>query len=587
MRIEAALRSPTHGPRETFRAIFRAAALACLMLAPAASLPHASGQKPAGLAPQVLAHVRAGEFGPALALANQAGAADVRDRLLATIARGQAGAGAPQAALATLDSAVREISQQPLSAGAQRGGGTQADFTQLIDLITRTVAPQTWDAVGGPGAIDSFPGGVFVDAAGLLGRLTQASARGDLEILRSQSGEFGANQDVGQSSQLRKISLTRLERQLQLRWSVGLPPTESMRVLAGLQRVRYVFVYPDSNDIVLAGPAGAWTADDEGRDVSRDTGEPVLQLDDLIVLLRNAYENGSRYSCTINPRQQNLAATKQFLDQLPKRSLTPEEGERSRRQLRDTLGKQDVEVKGIDPRTRTAKVIVEADYRMKLIGMGLEDGVLGVESYLDSIRLGPGAAPPATSILRWWFAMNYSALQTTPQRNAFELRGQAVQVLSENAMITELGERVFVGNTDPLTEQFAHSFTKHFEELADKYPVYAELRNVFDLSLVTALLRGEDLPGQVGWHLAFFRDADRCRVQLGNAPTAVETVINHRTVRKGSTKHILTGVSGGVTADPTPFVQRDAIFVDDYGVLRAEHGGARPRPKGEFAWWWD
>ena len=32
-----------------------------------------------------------------------------------------------------------------------------ADFDTLIELITSTIAPDTWDAVGGPGAIESFP----------------------------------------------------------------------------------------------------------------------------------------------------------------------------------------------------------------------------------------------------------------------------------------------------------------------------------------------------------------------------------------------------------------------------------------------
>ena len=38
-----------------------------------------------------------------------------------------------------------------------------------------------------------------------------------------------------------------------------------MRYLAGLLRVRYVFYYPDSKDIVLAGPAEGWVADPAGR----------------------------------------------------------------------------------------------------------------------------------------------------------------------------------------------------------------------------------------------------------------------------------------------------------------------------------
>ncbi len=36
------------------------------------------------------------------------------------------------------------------------GGGPQADFDSLIELITTTVAPTTWDDVGGPGSIAPF-----------------------------------------------------------------------------------------------------------------------------------------------------------------------------------------------------------------------------------------------------------------------------------------------------------------------------------------------------------------------------------------------------------------------------------------------
>jgi general secretion pathway protein D len=37
------------------------------------------------------------------------------------------------------------------------GGATMADFDTLIDLITQTIAPTTWDTVGGPGSIEGFP----------------------------------------------------------------------------------------------------------------------------------------------------------------------------------------------------------------------------------------------------------------------------------------------------------------------------------------------------------------------------------------------------------------------------------------------
>jgi general secretion pathway protein D len=42
------------------------------------------------------------------------------------------------------------------------GGGVQPDFDSLIDLITSTVHPSSWDAVGGPGTIARFEGNLSI-----------------------------------------------------------------------------------------------------------------------------------------------------------------------------------------------------------------------------------------------------------------------------------------------------------------------------------------------------------------------------------------------------------------------------------------
>lgn len=47
--------------------------------------------------------------------------------------------------------------QQPIGFGPGGvSGGTQPDFDSLIDLLTATVAPTTWDEVGGPGGVMGF-----------------------------------------------------------------------------------------------------------------------------------------------------------------------------------------------------------------------------------------------------------------------------------------------------------------------------------------------------------------------------------------------------------------------------------------------
>jgi len=377
------------------------------------------------------------------------------------------------------------------------------------------------------------------------------------------------------------VSLPRLEKQVQLRLAAGRAPTEAMQVLAGLERIRYVFVYPESGDLVLAGPAGDWTVDAENRVVSAESGRPVVLLDDLVVVLRHMQSApDARFGCLITPRRQGLARMQAFLKQ-PAPSLRTA-GQRNvwLQQLRSSLGMQDIEVYGLDPSTRAAAVMVEADYRM-------EEGTPGVTSYLDLIEIPPGGSPPPMSVLRWWFTLNYDAVLAGDQYQAFAVRGQGLKVLSENELLTQEGERIHTGKSEPPNRRFARSFTEHFDALCDKYPVYAELRNLGDLALVWALVREEQLAEKVGWHMTCFGGAGAYRVAAGAAPKAVETVVNDRVIRDANKIHTIAGVSGGVRIDPTPLVARSAIQIDRYGTLAAGHATSAAKDLPPDAWWWD
>jgi hypothetical protein len=294
------------------------------------------------------------------------------------------------------------------------------------------------------------------------------------------------------------------------------------------------------------------------------------------------------FGCTINPRQEALARVQEFLRQSSQRPLRPGERPAWLGRLRAQLGQQDIEVHGLDPRTRAARVMVEADYRMKLVGMGLEEGVPGVVSYLDLIEVGPGQAPPPLGVLRWWFTLNYDAVLATPDRLAFALRGQGVKVQSENERLTAEGKRVHTGQSEQWNRQFAASFTEHFDALCEKCPVYAELRNVFDLALACALVREEALAGKVAWHMTCFGPEGDYPVGLGPAPRTVETVIGHRVVQQGQQRHVIAGVSGGVRADPTALVAHQAVALDTQGALERQRSVAVPKQQLQSEqWWWD
>lgn len=59
--------------------------------------------------------------------------------------------------LGLLPSSSQARPAQPLGYGAgSMGGAAMADFDTLIELITSTIAPDSWEEVGGPGAIEEF-----------------------------------------------------------------------------------------------------------------------------------------------------------------------------------------------------------------------------------------------------------------------------------------------------------------------------------------------------------------------------------------------------------------------------------------------
>jgi hypothetical protein len=553
------------------------------------SAPRAKAAEPAD--PLLKAQLEAGEFAPALARASQS--AD-RDVWLESIAAAQAQSGDRSASFSTVSNIVddrirsrslKELANQPVR-GA-RGGGIQPDFNSLIDLIQNTVKPDSWTATGGPGALEKFPGGVFVDAQGVMRRLVKDETSNRLADLKATAGQNNGNHQARSKSPLRKVSLPRLEKEVQLRLAAGRPLDEEMRVMAGLQRIEYVMVYPESGDLVIAGPAEDWTVDFEGRVVGHENGHPTLRLEDLVVVMRHMMSSpDARFGCSITPTQDALSKAQEFIQQSSQKPLKPGQRTQWLEQLRSQVGLQTVEVfGGIDPQSRVAHVLLEADYRMKLVGIGLEEGTLGVPSYLSSIELAKGQAAPPMDVLRWWFTLNYDAILASPTHDIFEVRGQGVKVLSENELLTALGKRVHTGQSDDLNQQFAQNFTKHFAALSKKYPVYADLQNIFDLALVSALMKSENLAEQTNWHLTCFADPVQFNTAEGNLPKGVATVINHRVINK---VNIVAAVSGGVSVEPRSRVQPSALQVDRKGELQSERSRSAPAKSiARNAWWWD
>ena len=514
----------------------------------------------------------------------------------AQIAKAQLAGGARQAALMTIadieDSSIRSESLESFGGGFPAGGGSQPlrqggvsqqDFDQLIDLVKGVIAPDSWaDTGAGEGTISAFPSGVYVDAQGVLQRIRKTKRGSALDLILKKKSD--TQTDAMQASNLRKVSLTRLERAMEFRAARGLPVTDDMKYLAGITRIQYVLVDPETREVIVAGPAGGWQADSNGRVISKTEKSPVLLLDDLSVCLNNALHGNGKFGCSIVPRKKNLAATKAYVETTRKR------GKQFQKGLQAALGKQDIDVHGIPASSHAARILVEADYRMKLVGMGLEPSIKQVPSYLERVKLDASGNPPPMDVVRWWFAADYEKLIANEAETLFEFTGPGVQVLAETEFINRQGDRLHTGKAVGPTATFAKDFTTHYGELAQQYPIYRELNNVFDLAIVAGLIREFGLGRRVNHefpYLTRYAKSDGEPVSL-----EVDSVINKRVIvdrRGGETvRHTLLGVSGGVQFDVSKFVaSKNAVIEKDpefEGIGKAAIGSI---PKEIEIWWWD
>jgi len=553
---------------------------------------------------EITDHLQAGEFSVALKLADSL-PANARDQWLARISEHQSNSGAYQTAYDTAGMIDNELprsnslsklhANHNRSPAGSRGGITESDFLPLIDLITGTIQPDSWQDTGqGLGTIQAFPAGVFVNSSGVLSKIRQRKANGSTEVWRRTASEAESGV-LTWSSPLRKISLKRLERAAQLLTARGYTLDESMRNLAGLYAITHLIFYPETGEIVIAGPAGPWKFDEHQRAINTRSGKPVLQLDDLVNCLRNANSYNGKFGCSITPRQDNLAAINNFLSST---SLT---GRQWSAKAESTLGKQDIEVFGIPRGTHTARVLIEADYRMKLLGMGLEKSIPEIPSYMDRLTLNANGTLPSFSVVRWWFTLNDQTVSANPEETVFTFNEASVKVLSENEFVNHQGERIHTGKSDIPTRGFARDFTANFKEISDKYPVYNQLKNIFDLALVAEIVRQKHTTGKVRWEQTFFgmpkesSSSDPIKLPLTypikteHVATEVDSVISekHLSSQKSESRrnfHIL-GVSGGVSVSSADHIT-ESIIQNKNSELDELLENQKPDLQVQ-RWWWD
>jgi hypothetical protein len=301
--------------------------------------------------------------------------------------------------------------------------------------------------------------------------------------------------------------------------------------------------------------------------------------------LRREFDSGERFGCSIDPTPEGLANLQAFAAESAKRPLAPGARTRWTAQLGEKLGPQNIRVYGIDPASHAASVLVEADYRMKLVGIGREEGTLDIPDYFELVKAANKKNHSALRLLRWWFTVEYDALLTTENHDVYELRGQGLRLQGENEFLAADGKRTATGAADEFNQEFADRFTKHFPSLAQKYPIYAELQNLFDLALVAAVLKNDRVVERCGWEARGLRDPDVLALERRHVPATVDSVVNSREI---TPTIVMAAAAGGVSVDLRSAADPEEMEIDDRGLLaKAQSNAMLPADLRARAWWWD
>jgi hypothetical protein len=418
-------------------------------------------------------------------------------------------------------------------------------------------------------------GGISVDVDGVVGDRHAEAAEKLRRVRLERFAPIAA--DLGAAAGTRRISLKRLEAIIadELKNNISATPFElpqSVQYLGGLQRIEYVFVYPEQGDVVLAGPGEGWKIDKWGNVVGAKSGRPVMLLEDLIVALRYIKSARSEgITCSIDPTEEGRRRLDQFLS----RQTTFNPGVIAG--IEKTMGMQKITTTGMPAESHLSRVMVASDYRMKRIGMGHEPSLVsGLPSYIDMLK---SSRQTSRDLMpRWWLACNYEPLAKAENGLAWQLRGPGVKAMTEIDFISKTGEVRATGAKNPIAQKWAELMTSKYDELSVQDPVFGQLRNVIDLCVVAALIDQEGLLQRANLSLPMLADTDSKLIfEPLLPPRTVPTQCSH--LKKGR-QHVLTA-SGGVDIDVWSVIENTET---DAKVDQVHRDSAAPQTE---LWYWN
>ena len=443
-----------------------------------------------------------------------------------------------------------------------------AKFAILFSLALFTSATQTASAQLLLGRV----GGVKIDAQGVIQQGFENLDESTLQQVQDYLN--AADQDISKSTSMRMISLRGLEEAVNETERTGKQLPAEVQYMAGLQRIEFVVLSPETNDVILAGPAEGWKVSAGGSIVGATTNRPVIHLEDFLVAMRSvdAANRGSGISVSIDPTKKGVEQLSQFYRQLSQGGgFDPSlQGD-----IEQVMGHQEISLTGVPQDSRFANVLVAADYKMKRIAMGLEPSpIKSLPSFLDlAVK---GKAKMVRMSPRFWMECNYQPLAKSENGQVWQLRGQGVKTLCEETVVSRSGkERV---KPNRFASKWSDLMTKHFDELAAADATFGELRNVMDLSVVAALMKQQQMTQTVSLDIPAILGLTE--VATTPAWTVPKTVPTQCSFARLSRSWLVTA-SGGVSVDSWSVAEN---FETDSSIGDIANSALK---RNADRWWWN
>lgn len=443
-------------------------------------------------------------------------------------------------------------------------------FVALLSVGLLCLATTVQAGLGGLGR--RSVGGIMIDPAGTVRAATVAEQRELGNLVREMTAP--ASGDLAQATDLRMISLKGLQQAIVESQQTGSIPDE-VEFLAGLQRIQYVFVDADKQDIIVAGPAEPWVLREDGSVVGKITGGATMRLADLVVAMRSveSARNGG-ISCSIEPTAEGRQRLRNLLRNVKLRpGQKPDVLEPA---MKEAFGPQMIHLAGIPTDSRYARTLVAADFQMKRVAMGLTPSpVAGLPSYVEMAR---NAAHRGGENPRWWMACDYDALVRSGDGLAWKLSGQGVKTMTEQDIVNADGSVEGSGRQSRLATNWAEKMTDTYGELAREMPVFGELRNVMDMTVVATLIVQERLADKARVDLSLLTsDSDIIPLASYDTPQAVAPQCSFIHGRAG---WVVTA-SGGVDVNAFDVVENQKT--DDLVASTRTDALAA----ADQRWWWN